>query len=91
MIISNRSDFLYQCYRSDIKLLENSVSEARNILESEGIVSQLIKSDNFDGERLDNNKYYYECKMQHSYGALETCLSENVDFNDKINEYLDEP
>lgn len=162
MIISNRSDFFYQCYRSDIELLKDSVSEARNILEKEGIVSELIISDNFDGERLDNNKYYYECKMQHSYGALKICyvgfgftdigylnniiepnmnpenvkinfitmfkdynfngrygedgydminfindyvineccagiskddltnLSENVDFNDKINEYLDE-
>lgn len=73
MIISNRSDFLYQCYRSNIKLSETSVSEARDILEKEGIVSQLIKRDNFDGDRLDNNKYYYECKMQHSYGALEIC------------------
>lgn len=73
MIISNSNDFRYQCYRSDVKLLEHSVSETRNILEEEGITSQPIISDNYDGERLDNSKYYYECKMQHSYGALEIC------------------
>lgn len=73
MIISNRSDFSYQCYRSDTKLVDNSVFEARNIFEKEGIVSDLIKKEKFYGDRLDNNKYYYECKMQHSFGALEIC------------------
>lgn len=73
MIVSNGSDFSYQCYRSDTRLVDNSVFEARNILENEGIVSELIKSEKFYGDRLDNNKYYYECKMQHSYGALEIC------------------
>lgn len=71
MIISNRNDFRYQCYRSDIKLLENSVSEARNILEEEGIVGEYIKHEKFAGFRLDNNLYYYECKMQHGLGGLE--------------------
>ena len=73
MIISNRNDFRYQCYRSDIKVLENSVSETRNILEEEKIVGELIKIKNFGGLRLDCNQYYYECKMQHSLGGLESC------------------
>lgn len=71
MMISNKEGFEFNSYRSDIKLLKYSVSEARKTLESEGIKSDIINKEHFESDRMDNNKYYYECKMQHSREAQE--------------------
>lgn len=72
MLISNRKGFDFNSYRSDIELLKYSVSEAREKLGSEGIESDIIKKEHFSSSRIDNNRYYYECKMQHSWGGQET-------------------
>lgn len=72
MMISNKDDFEFNSYRSDIRLLKYSVLEAREKLEDEGIQSDIITKDHFESDRIDNNKYYYECKMQHSSGGQET-------------------
>lgn len=71
MLISNKDGFEFNSYRSDIKLLQYSVSEAREMLEKEGIQSDIINKEHFESDRMDNNKYYYECKMQHSREAQE--------------------
>lgn len=71
MMVSNKEGFEFNSYRSDIKLLKYSVSEARKTLESEGIEGNIINKEHFESDRMDNNKYYYECKMQHSREAQE--------------------
>lgn len=71
MMVSNKEGFEFNSYRSDIKLLKHSVSEARKILKSEGIEGDIINKEHLESDRMDNNKYYYECKMQHSREAQE--------------------
>lgn len=73
MLISNKECFDFKSYRSNVKLLKYSVSEAREMLEEEGIQSNIINKEHFESDRMDNNRYYYECKMQHSMEAQEPC------------------
>ena len=68
ILIGNNKDFDCSNYRADFSLFDYTISETRKKCEDEHIESILMEKSN-TGERLDNSRYYFECKYQHSWQA----------------------
>ena len=73
LIIGNNKKFNMSNYRCRFTLFDYSINEAENYCFNNGAHSIRFLN-NYNGNRLDTNSYYFECNMQHGMGAVESYL-----------------
>jgi len=67
LIISNKKEFDYTSYRSGVELMNDSISSAAQKCDDLYAFYTIVSAN--VGFRWDNNKYYIECRTQHSMKA----------------------
>lgn len=73
LIIGNDDRFKFTNYRCNFSLFDFTINEAEEYCFENGLHSIPFFRSN-RSNRLDNNNYYFECHLQHSKGAVESCL-----------------
>lgn len=72
LIIGNNKNFNFENYRCNFSLFDYTINETEEYCFREGLNTIVLASSNIGG-RLDNNRYYFECNLQHSKGATSLC------------------